>query len=76
MMAAATAAAATAAATFVGEFVFVGDAAEFKRLADELADFLLHVMHLLLGFDKSLGDGIGQKGVAQLLETGDFGLSQ
>ena len=76
MMAPTTAAATLAAATFIRQLTLIRDASQLKRLADVLPHFLLHVMHLLLRFDKSFGDRIGQQRVAQIFKPGDFRVRQ
>jgi hypothetical protein len=69
--------AAAAAAAGAGFHVaFLGDAAEFKGLADILGDGFLHLLHFLLGIKEAAGDGIVEKGFAQLFKGGDFTLGE
>lgn len=76
MAAAAAATATAAAATFlVGvEVLFGRDASEFERLADILRNLLLGLLHLLLGADEVLREGIGHELLLKPLEIGDLGL--
>jgi hypothetical protein len=67
---------ATTAAGAGIEIAFLGDAAEFKSLADALRDGTLHLLHFLLGIEKAAGDGIGQKAFAELLKGRNFTVSQ
>ena len=66
-----TAAAVPAGAGF--EVAFLGDAAQFERLAHVLRDGFLHLLHLLLRIEEAAGDGVSQEGFAQFFEFGDFG---
>jgi hypothetical protein len=64
-----------AAAVTAGPFFEIfgrREAAEFEGFVDLLVDGLLDVMEMLLGVEEIAGDGIGQEGVAILLEAGDF----
>jgi hypothetical protein len=64
-----------AAAVAAGAFFEVfggGDAAEFEGFADLFVNGLLRFVEDLLGVKEIAGDGIGEQGVAILLEISDF----
>ena len=70
VMATATAVAATA----FFEVAFLRHAAEFQSFADKLRDGVLHVVHLLLRVEETLGDGVREEVLAEFFEGGDFGV--
>ena len=62
----------TAATAAAFHFFVAGHAAEFERLGNVLVHRFLDLMEILLGFDETGRDGIGDEGVAFLLVFGDF----
>jgi hypothetical protein len=65
------AAAAVAAGTFL-QILLGGNAAQFKRLADNLLHALLQLMHFLLRVNEPFAYRIVQEGIALGIERGNF----
>jgi hypothetical protein len=69
------AAAAVAARTFL-QILLRGNAAQFDRLADELLNSLLQLVHLFLGVNEPFADWIVQESVPLRVERSDFAVIQ
>ncbi len=63
---------ATVAAAAVFKISFGRQPAKFQRLADELVDGLMHVMHFLLGLEEAAGHRVAQQGFALFFKSGNF----